>query len=39
MVLSFENGFRWTAFAMALGFFLVLVLKKPKSTVVPLDAH
>jgi DHA2 family multidrug resistance protein len=39
MVLSFENGFRWTAFAMALGFILVLILKKPKSTAVPLDAH
>jgi hypothetical protein len=39
MVLSFENGFRWTAFAMALGFILVLILKKPKSSAVPLDAH
>jgi MFS transporter, DHA2 family, multidrug resistance protein len=29
MVLSFENGFRWTALAMALGFVLVLCLKKP----------
>jgi DHA2 family multidrug resistance protein len=39
MVLSFENGFRWTAFAMALGFILVLILKKPKATTIPLDAH
>jgi DHA2 family multidrug resistance protein len=39
MVLSFENGFRWTAFAMSLGFILVLLLKKPKTTAVPLDAH
>jgi DHA2 family multidrug resistance protein len=29
MVLSFENGFRFTAMAMAVGFFLVLLMKKP----------
>ncbi|MET0389367.1 MAG: DHA2 family efflux MFS transporter permease subunit [Polyangiales bacterium] len=40
MVLSFENGFRWTAFAMALGFLLVLLLKKPKpGAAAPVDAH
>jgi DHA2 family multidrug resistance protein len=40
MVLSFENGFRWTAFAMALGFILVLLLKKPKpGAAAPVDAH
>jgi MFS transporter, DHA2 family, multidrug resistance protein len=40
MVLSFENGFRWTAFAMSLGFLLILVLKKPKpGAAAPVDAH
>jgi len=39
MVLSFENGFRWTAFAMGLGVLLVLFLKKPKSNVAPTGAH
>jgi len=40
MVLSFENGFRWTAFAMALGFILILLLKKPKpGAAAPADAH
>jgi DHA2 family multidrug resistance protein len=40
MVLSFENGFRWTAFAMALGFILVLILRKPKlGAAGPVDAH
>ena len=29
MVLSFENGFRYTALAMALGLVLILLLKKP----------
>jgi len=32
MVLSFENGFRYTALAMACGFVLVLLLKKPAAT-------
>jgi len=40
MVLSFENGFRWTAFAMALGFILVLLLRKPKlGAAAPSGAH
>jgi DHA2 family multidrug resistance protein len=40
MVLSFENGFRWTAFAMGLGVLLVLVLKRPKrGAAAPADAH
>jgi MFS transporter, DHA2 family, multidrug resistance protein len=39
MVLSFENGFRWTAFAMALGFGLVLMLKRPQPSTGPVNAH
>jgi DHA2 family multidrug resistance protein len=40
MVLSFENGFRWTAFAMGLGVLLVLILKRPKPGVAAAaDAH
>jgi DHA2 family multidrug resistance protein len=39
MVLSFENGFRWTAFAMALGLLLVLVVKRPQGGRAPADAH
>jgi DHA2 family multidrug resistance protein len=40
MVLSFENGFRWTAFTMALGFILIALLKRPKPGVAPpVDAH
>jgi len=40
MVLSFDNGFRWTAFAMALGLFLVLLLKRPATAAAgPVDAH
>jgi MFS transporter, DHA2 family, multidrug resistance protein len=39
MVLSFEHGFRLTAAAMALGFVLVLLLKRPKAALAPLDAH
>jgi MFS transporter, DHA2 family, multidrug resistance protein len=39
MVLSFENGFRWTALAMALGVVLVLLLKRPASGAAPVDAH
>ncbi|HKP62470.1 MAG TPA: DHA2 family efflux MFS transporter permease subunit [Polyangiales bacterium] len=40
MVLSFENGFRWTAFAMGLGVLLVLILKRPKPGAgAPADAH
>lgn len=31
MVLSFENGFRWTALAMGLGLLLIVLLKKPQS--------
>jgi MFS transporter, DHA2 family, multidrug resistance protein len=38
MVLSFENGFRWTALAMALGVFLVLLLKR-QAGAAPTDAH
>jgi DHA2 family multidrug resistance protein len=39
MVLSFENGFRWTAFAMSLGLLLVLLLKKPMQAAGPVSAH
>jgi len=39
MVLSFENGFRWTALAMGLGLFLVLLLKRPKAGVEVAGAH
>jgi len=39
MVLSFENGFRVTALAMALGFVLVLLLKKPSSVADVSGAH
>jgi DHA2 family multidrug resistance protein len=39
MVLSFENGFRWTALAMALGVVLVLLLKRPQGGAAPVDAH
>jgi DHA2 family multidrug resistance protein len=39
MVLSFENGFRWTAFAMSLGLILILVLKKPTPDAGPVSAH
>jgi hypothetical protein len=40
MVLSFENGFRWTALAMALGVFLVVLLKRPpQGGAAPVDAH
>jgi DHA2 family multidrug resistance protein len=39
MVLSFENGFRWTAFAMALGVFLIVLLKRPQAAGAPVDAH
>ncbi len=38
MVLSFENGFRRTALAMALGVFLVLLLKR-QAGAAPADAH
>jgi hypothetical protein len=38
-VLSFENGFRWTAFAMSLGLLLVLLLKKPTQAAGPVSAH
>ncbi len=39
MVLSFEQGFRYTALAMALGLILVLVLKRPAGGPAPVDAH
>jgi DHA2 family multidrug resistance protein len=39
MVLSFENGFRWTALAMSLGLLLVLLLKRPSPGVVVEGAH
>ena len=39
MVLSFENGFRFTALAMALGFALVLLLKKPRAVADVSGAH
>ena len=39
MVLSFENGFRYTAIAMALGIVLVLILKRPESGAAPAGAH
>jgi len=38
MVLSFDNGFRWTAVAMGLGLLLVLLLKRPRG-VAAVDAH
>jgi DHA2 family multidrug resistance protein len=39
MVLSFENGFRYTALAMACGFVLVLLLKKPAAAADVGGAH
>jgi DHA2 family multidrug resistance protein len=39
MVLSFENGFRWTALAMALGVVLVFLLKRPQGGSATVDAH
>jgi DHA2 family multidrug resistance protein len=40
MVLSFEQGFRYTALAMALGVVLVLLLKRPQQAgAAPADAH
>jgi len=39
MVLSFENGFRWVALAMALGLVLVLLLEKPAAGPAPVGAH
>jgi DHA2 family multidrug resistance protein len=39
MVLSFENGFRYTALAMALGVLLVLCLKKPATAADVSGAH
>ncbi|HVZ35372.1 MAG TPA: DHA2 family efflux MFS transporter permease subunit [Polyangiaceae bacterium] len=39
LVLSFENGFRWVAVAMALGLVLVLLLKKPQNTAAVAGAH
>src|SRR5262249_19687473 len=39
MVLSFENGFRYTALAMACGFVLVLLLKKPAAATDTSAAH
>jgi hypothetical protein len=40
IALSFSNGFRGTAFAMALGFILVALLRRPKpGAAAPVDAH
>jgi DHA2 family multidrug resistance protein len=39
MVLSFENGFRYTALAMALGLALILLLKKPAAGAAVEGAH
>ena len=39
MVQSFENGFRWTALAMSLGLVLILLLKRPQSSVAVEGAH
>ncbi|HVU04423.1 MAG TPA: DHA2 family efflux MFS transporter permease subunit [Polyangiaceae bacterium] len=39
MVLSFENGFRWTALVMSLGVVLVLVLRKPSGGAEVSGAH
>jgi DHA2 family multidrug resistance protein len=39
MVLSFEQGFRFVAFAMLLGVILVLLLKRPKSVAAVSGAH
>jgi DHA2 family multidrug resistance protein len=39
LVLSFENGFRWTALVMAFGFVLVLLLKKPSTLAGVSGAH
>lgn len=39
MVQSFENGFRWTALAMALGIVLVVLLERPTPGVVVEGAH
>jgi DHA2 family multidrug resistance protein len=40
MILSFENGLRWTAFAMSLGFLLIFLLKKAEvGGAAPSDAH
>jgi DHA2 family multidrug resistance protein len=39
MVLSFENGFRWTALAMSLGVVLVLLLRRPSAAAVVSGAH
>jgi MFS transporter, DHA2 family, multidrug resistance protein len=39
MVLSFENGFRWVALAMALGLGLVFLLQKPNRGAAVAGAH
>jgi DHA2 family multidrug resistance protein len=39
MVKSFENGFRWTALAMALGLVLILLLERPKTSAPVAGAH
>jgi hypothetical protein len=39
LVLSFEDGFRWVALAMALGLVLVLLLEKPAAGPAPIGAH
>ncbi|HET9930139.1 MAG TPA: DHA2 family efflux MFS transporter permease subunit, partial [Polyangiaceae bacterium] len=39
MVQSFENGFRWTAFAMSLGLILLLFLRRPRNAGPVAGAH
>lgn len=39
MVQSFENGFRWTAFAMSLGLVLLVFLRRPRSQAAVAGAH
>jgi DHA2 family multidrug resistance protein len=39
MVKSFENGFRWTAFSIALGLILILLVKRPKAAGGVAGAH
>ena len=39
MVKSFENGFRWTAFSIALGLILILLVKRPKAAGAVAGAH
>ncbi len=39
LVLSFEDGFRLAAIAMALGLLAVAIMKRPKAGVAPSGAH